>query len=329
MPPIFPEAAAIARFRADLAALGPVRLPLGVAYSGGPDSLALVLLAHAAFPGEVRAATVDHRLREASAAEAEHAQSVCAALRIPHVTLRVDVAAGASVQANAREARYRALAGWMAEGGIPTLLTAHHLDDQAETLVMRLLRGAGVAGLAGIRARRPLAGSSRAEILRPLLTWRRAELAKIALRSELGAVCDPSNADQAFDRVRIRGLLAEAEWLEPTALARSAAALADAEDALEAMAGLCVRQSVEEHEDHLLLRADALPSEMARRLLLHCLRLLAPAGKPRGEQVTEALRALREGRTVTLAGAKLSAQGAAWRIEPAPPRRIAQGGETA
>ncbi|HEY0029015.1 MAG TPA: tRNA lysidine(34) synthetase TilS [Allosphingosinicella sp.] len=329
MAPHLPDAEAVARLRGNLAALGPVRLPLGIGFSGGPDSLALLLLAQAAFPGEVRAATVDHGLRQAAAAEAEHAKGVCAQLGIPHTTLRVDVAAGASVQAQARDARYQALAGWMAGAGITALLTAHHLDDQAETLLMRLLRGAGVAGLAGVRARRLLVEGCEAELLRPLLGWRRAELAEIVAASGLEAVTDPSNADQAFDRVRIRKLLAEAPWLDPDPLARSAAALADAEEALEAMTARCLAQAVEQHADHLLLRPADLPAEIQRRLLLRCLHLLAPAGKPRGEQVMEALRALTEGRTVTLAGIKLSPQGAAWRIELAPPRRLAQSGEIA
>jgi len=329
MPPRLPQAEAIARFRTDLAALGPVRLPLAIAFSSGPDSLALLLLAHAAFPGEVRAATVDHGLRAGSAAEAEHAARICAELSIPHATLRADVAAGASVQAHAREARYGALAGWMDANGFFTLITAHHLDDQAETLLMRLLRGAGVAGLAGIRARRPLGDGSDVELLRPLLGWRRVELAAIVAASGFEAVSDPSNADGAFDRVRIRTLLAGAQWLDPAPLARSAAALADAEDALQAMTAGALTDAVEQHEDHLLLRPATLPREVVRRLLLHCVRLYAPGARPRGEQVTDAIAALEQGRILTLAGVKLSPAGEAWRIEGAPPRRLAPGAKTA
>ena len=320
MAPPLPDPQHVERFRADLAALGPVRTPLGIAFSGGPDSLALLLLAAAAFPGEVRAATVDHRLRDGSAAEAALAARICRALGIPHATLTVTVAAGASLQAHAREARYEALAGWMAAEGVPALLTAHHLDDQAETLLMRLMRGAGVAGLAGIRARRPLGG---AELLRPLLGWRRTELAAVAAASGLQFAADPSNRDEAFDRVRLRRLLAEAPWLDPAPLARSAAALAEAEEALRATAERCFGDAVEEGDGHLLLRPGVLPAELRRRLLLACLRRFAPAARPRGEQLSELLAALEAGGTATLAGVKFSAAPEGWHVSPAPPRRLA------
>jgi tRNA(Ile)-lysidine synthase len=214
----------------------------------------------------------------------------------------------------------------MARNGIHTLLTAHHLDDQAETLVMRLLRGAGVAGLAGIRARRPLAeGPGGAELLRPLLGWRRSELGEIAASSGFEAAADPSNLDEAYDRVRIRRLLGETPWLEPAPLARSAAALADAEEALDEMTAYCLPQVVEEQADGLLLRAEGLPAELRRRLLLICIRRFAPDAQPRGDQLTETIGALEEGRIVTLAGVKLSATNGAWRVEVAPPRRTTGG----
>ncbi|HEX8579643.1 MAG TPA: tRNA lysidine(34) synthetase TilS [Allosphingosinicella sp.] len=322
MAPSLPCPELVERFRADLAALGPVKLPLGIAFSGGPDSLGLLLLVAAAFPGQVRAATVDHQLRSGSAEEAAAAAKVCAVLDVPHAILSADVHSGASVQAHARAARYQALGAWMRRDGISCLLTAHHLDDQAETLIMRLLRGGGVAGLAGIRARRSFAeGGDGAEILRPLLGWRRAELGEISATSGFEPASDPSNADESFDRVRIRRLLGETAWLDPAPLARSAAALADAEDALETMATALAAQGIVEGIDHLLLRAEHLPVELRRRLLLRCIRRFAPEAAPRGDQLTETLSALEAGRTVTLAGVKLSAAKAGWRIEPAPPRR--------
>jgi tRNA(Ile)-lysidine synthase len=143
-----------------------------VAVSGGPDSLALLLLAHAAMPGLVEAATVDHGLRSESADEAAFVAEICGKLGVPHATLKVTVGAG-NLQAEARAARYAALAGWMAERGLAALATAHHADDQAETLILRLNRGSGVAGLAGVRARGLVPGT-RLPLLRPLLGWRRA-----------------------------------------------------------------------------------------------------------------------------------------------------------
>ena len=322
MAPLVPELSLVQRFRTDLAALGATATPLGIAFSGGPDSLALLLLAAAAFPREVRAATVDHGLREGSAEEAALAASVCENLGVPHAILRVDVAAGASVQAQAREARYRALAEWMAGEGVPTLLTAHHLEDQAETLLMRLLRGTGVAGLGGIRARR-LLGSGDGELLRPLLGWRRAELAGIAAASGFPFASDPSNRDEAYDRVRLRRLLGEAPWLDAAPLARSAAALAEAEEALEAMAQRCFAEAVEQSGDHLLLRPAGLPAEIRRRLLLSSLRRFAPEARPRGEQLSALLEAVEAGGVMTLAGVKFSATAQGWLVSRAPPRRLA------
>src|SRR5436190_1867521 len=173
-----PDAAATARFRADLDRLGlGAARPFGVAVSGGPDSLALLLLANAAFPGLIHAATVDHGLRAESADEAETVAAICARMGVPHAILSAGMVATSNVQAAARARRYDLLAWWAEENGLACILTAHHLDDQAETLLMRLLRGSGLAGLAGIRARqdRPV------PVLRPLLGWRRAELEVIVL----------------------------------------------------------------------------------------------------------------------------------------------------
>jgi tRNA(Ile)-lysidine synthase len=313
----------VLRFRRDLAALaGESPGRIGVAVSGGPDSLALLLLACAAFPGEVEAATVDHGLRRESAAETAFVARLCAGLGVPHGALAVSVAAGGDgVQANARTARYAALEGWMAERGLPLLLTAHQADDQAETLLMRLNRGAGLAGLAGVRARRSLPGG--ALVCRPLLGWRRSELAAVVSAAGLEPVDDPSNRDEAYDRARLRARLADAPWLDVAALGRSAATLAGAEEALEATARRLAAERVEERAGAVLLRTEGLPAELLRRLLLACLRRVAPDAAPRGEQLTFLAEGLHAGRTLTLAGVKCRGGDPAWRFEPAPPRRDA------
>jgi tRNA(Ile)-lysidine synthase len=317
-----PSPARIERFRRDLEALGPAPGAFGVAVSGGPDSVALLLLASAAFPGRVEAATVDHQLRPESRAEALDVAAICAALECPHRILIVDVPPGGQgVQGEARRSRYEALGGWMAESGISNLLTAHHADDQAETLVMRLLRGSGVAGLAGVRARRPVDGAGeRACVYRPLLGWRRAELAEIVRESGLEAADDPSNRDVAFDRVRVRRHLAETAWLEPDAIARSAAALADAEEALEAAAGRLFDERTEQRDRAILLRPEDVPAELLRRIVLRCLRCISPGAAPRGEQIGALINQLRAGATVTLSGVKCSG-GPQFRFEAAPSRR--------
>ena len=228
------------RFAGDLARIWPegARDPavkLGIAVSGGPDSLALLVLAAAARPDAVCAATVDHGLREGSADEAAEVARVCAKLGVPHRILRVDVADG-NVQAQARAARYAALAAWMEAEGVTALATAHHADDQAETLVMRLNRASGVAGLAGVRERSWVPGAEHL-LIRPVLGWRRADLADVVAQAGLVAADDPSNRNAAFDRVRVRQALAGADWVDVAAWARAAAHIAEADDALDWAAG--------------------------------------------------------------------------------------------
>jgi tRNA(Ile)-lysidine synthase len=322
MPAAAPSPAQVERFRRDLDSLGVPPGRVAVAVSGGPDSLALLLLATAARSGEIAAATVDHGLRPESGAEAEHVAAICADLGCPHRILTVAVPAGGEgLQGEARRERYRALAGWMAQAGLSSLLTAHHADDQAETLLMRLLRGSGVAGLAGVRARLPLPGAEGGSLLfRPLLGWRREELATIVREAGLDAIDDPSNANEAFDRVRIRRRLAETPWLTADPLARSAAALAEADEALEETAELLFEARVEERGKALVLRPDDLPAELLRRVVLRCLRRIAPGAAPRGEQIGALIDQLRRGGTISLAGVKCIG-GAEFRFEAAPPRR--------
>jgi tRNA(Ile)-lysidine synthase len=311
-----PDAVAVARFRADLERLGGgARAPVGVAVSGGPDSLALLLLANAAFPGLVHAATVDHGLRPESGGEAAMVAQVCAGLGVPHAILAAGMTATANIQAQARERRYALLAEWAARNGMACILTAHHLDDQAETLLMRLMRGSGLAGLAGIRA----AQRSSVPILRPLLGWRRAELAAIVGEAGLDAADDPSNADERFDRARLRRHLAESEWIDPVPVARSAAALAEAEDALAWTAQRLWDERVAADGPGFSLDPTGLPAELRRRLVLAILAAIGgPA--PRGEEVARLIAALEAGGTATLAGAKCGG-GERWRFAPAPPRR--------
>ena len=223
-----------ARFAADLAALWPEEEregPLGLAVSGGPDSLALLLLAHAALPGRIAVCSVDHGLRPEAAGEVALVERVAAARGIPFTPLAVKLAPG-NLQAQARAARYAALAEWAAAQGLGSVATAHHADDQAETLLMRLNRGSGLAGLAGVRPRARLEGSE-IPLLRPLLGWRKAELAQIVADAGITPAADPSNTDPAFDRARLRARLAGADWLDPVQIAASAAHLAESWQALE------------------------------------------------------------------------------------------------
>jgi tRNA(Ile)-lysidine synthase len=317
-----PPSDLVSRFRLDLGAVaGPEPGPLAVAVSGGPDSLALLLLAHSACPGRVAAATVDHGLRAGSAAEAEAVARLCVGIGVPHRILPARVeAAGEGLQAAAREARYAALAAWMDLAGLPLLLTAHQADDQAETLLMRLNRGSGVAGLAGVRASGTVPGTGgRLRLCRPLLGWRRSELQSAVAAAGIAAAVDPSNSDERFDRVRLRRRLAEAQWLDPAALARSAALLAESDAALEWAARTLFEARARVEERAVTLRPDGLPPELLRRLVLRCLRQLVPAGKPRGEALAAFIATLERSGAATLCGVKGSG-GETWRFEPAPPR---------
>ncbi len=313
----------VSRFRLDFEAVAgadPGRL--AVAVSGGPDSLALLLLADAAFPGRIGAATVDHGLRAESMAEAKAVAGLCAEIEVPHRILAVRVEpSGEGLQAAARAARYASLATWMDGEGLGLLLTAHHKDDQAETLLMRLNRGSGVGGLAGIRAEGAVPGTGgRLRLCRPLLGWRRSELQALVAAAGVEAALDPGNSDERFDRARLRRRLGEASWLDPAALARSAALLAEAEAALDWTAASLFAARSEMEGGAVSLSPNGLPPELLRRLVLRCLRRLAPVAKPRGGALAAFIATLERGGTATLCGVK-GIGGPAWRFEPAPPRR--------
>ena len=291
---------------------------LGLAVSGGPDSMALLLLAAEALPGRIEAATVDHGLRAGSADEAAFVGTECAKLGVPHAALAVVVPPG-NVQSEARAARYAALAGWMAERSLAALATAHHADDQAETLLMRLGRGSGVAGLAGVRARGLVPGT-RLPLLRPLLGWRRAELAEKVAAAGIEAAQDPSNADDRFDRVRLRKALAEADWLDVPAVADSAAHLAEASAALEWAAAREWSERVEETGLGVTYRPHA-PRAIALRVLARIVARLDGA-EPRGSAVARLHDALTAGQPASIGAliARPSFEG--WSFSRAPRRRI-------
>ncbi|MGE4409898.1 MAG: tRNA lysidine(34) synthetase TilS [Sphingobium sp.] len=306
------------RFREDIGALisaGHSEKPVfAVAVSGGPDSMALLWLATRAFPGQVLAATVDHGLRPEARAEAEMVANWCAQAGIPHAILSPVTPITGSLQAAARAARYDLLRRWREEQGGDWLLTAHHADDQLETLLMRLNRSSGVGGLAGVRAR-------NGAVLRPLLGWRRAELAEIVAVQRLPHVHDPSNRDERYDRVAMRNRLADVDWIDPLAAARSAAACADAEDAIGWVIDRMMAEHVHKGEGETLrLDRHDFPREIQRRLLARMIALLDPgAASPRGETLDQALVQLFRGKKATI-GRWLLSGGEVWTVCPAPPR---------
>ena len=205
-----------------------------VAYSGGRDSSVLLALLARLRPRlrmELRAVHVDHGLQPAAADWAEHCLRRCAGLGIPCDLHRVRVgpAAGKGPEAAARASRYEALAGLLGRGDL--MLTAHHRDDQAETLLLALLRGSGVQGLAAMPQVIPLGAGL---LVRPLLDWSGAELHGSVQSPALDWVEDPSNLDLSLDRnflrARVLPLLAERWPAAGRTLARSAGHCAEAAD---------------------------------------------------------------------------------------------------
>ena len=314
----------VARFAAGLDRLVPPGESIGVAVSGGPDSLALLLLAAAARAGRIEAATVDHALRPDSAEEARRVADLCKQLGVPHaiLTAQWDAPPETAIQQRARTERYRLLGGWLAQRGLGALATAHHLDDQAETLLMRLTRGAGVRGLAAIRALAPVPGTTQ-KLVRPLLGWSRSELQQLCEAAGVDPVRDSSNEDEQFERVRVRKAMAEADWLEPHALARSAGHLAAADVALEWAAAQEWERSVESAADRIAYRPDQAPREIRRRIVGRAVAMLASEGDRagiRGGEMDRLLAVLRSGRTATLRGVRCSG-GEVWTFTPAARRR--------
>lgn len=189
------------------------------AVSGGPDSMALLqVLARLAAPLGlvVHAHGVDHGLREAAARELDLAASFAAHVGVPFARTQLHVARGGNLQARARAARYAALASAAREVGACTIATAHHADDRAETVLMRLMRGAGPRGLAALIPRSPLALHPGMELVRPFLRARRAAIEAHAQRHAIPFATDPSNAEARFLRVRVRReLLPMLEELSP------------------------------------------------------------------------------------------------------------------
>lgn len=291
---------------------------IAIAVSGGPDSLALLLEARVAFGDRVQALTVDHGLRDGSAAEAAEVATICGDLGIAHAILRWNGEKPASnIHAAARIARYALMGEWCAVNGVAWLATGHHADDQAETLLLRLARGSGVSGLAGIRPVRALANG--VTLLRPMLGERRTELRAIVDAAGLVPVDDPSNADPRFDRTHARALLAQTGWLGADRLAAVAAHLADAEAALDWTADVAWHGRAMVRPGGIELDTVGLPAELTRRLVVRA--LVALDGKsPPGPDVDRMLARLGSGQSATLGAVKVT-PGAVWTFAPATSRR--------
>ena len=279
------------------------------------------------------AVTIDHALRPGSRAEAAQVRRIAARLSLDHRTIRwTGRKPSTGIQEAARQARYRLLAAAARRERARHILTAHTLDDQAETILFRLARGSGLTGLAGMARSSALDGIT---LLRPFLEVPKARLVATLRTENIPYVEDPSNADPRFARARLRqlaGALAR-EGLDAKSLARLGRRAARAEAALSrateaALAGLCVADSTARRKIVMDRRGfAALPAEIALRVLGRVLDRVGREGPVELRKLENLLEAVlvsgkagvRLGRT--LAGAMITADGAKLAVEQAPPRR--------
>jgi tRNA(Ile)-lysidine synthase len=310
-----------------------------LAVSGGPDSIALMWLAARwrrtlSRGPRLIAVTVDHGLRVEAAREARDVKRLARRLDLPHRTLRWRGAKPKTgVPAAARAARYRLLAEMARANGATHILTAHTRDDQAETLLMRMLRGSGIAGLAAMARQSERAG---VWLVRPLLDVPKSQLVATLNKAKIAFADDPTNRDTSYTRPRLRALmpkLAE-EGGDVRNLVRLAARLARANAALEVLVDGAERYlALSDRDDAARFGFDAqafagLPEEIRLRLLMRAIDRTGhegPAELGKAEALLSALdRAVAEGKgrlKQTLAGAAISLAGGRIHVEPAPPRR--------
>ena len=257
--------------------------------------------------------------------------NLCRKIGVPHQTLTVEVGAG-NVQSEARLARYAALHEWLSEvaSSGDALATAHHADDQAETLLMRLNRASGLAGLAGIRARRSfdLPNGKQVILVRPLLGWRRSELDEILSWLGVEAAQDPSNEDLHYDRVRIRKELGTAGWIDPLAFSESAEHLSEALQLVEELADREWQLRVEKKGAHFSYSPGhhrLVSLEVIRRIIE------AVGGSATRKDIAHMHDRLQSGQNASLAGVLASPSASfdeasgdeviAWQFAKEPPRR--------
>jgi tRNA(Ile)-lysidine synthase len=314
-----------------------------LAISGGPDSVALMWLMarwrRALTRGpRLIAVTVDHGLRAEAAREARDVKRLAKSLDLPHQTLRwTGNKPRTGLPAAARAARYRLLAQAARKHGATHVLTAHTRDDQAETLLMRMLRGSGIAGLAAMARESERDG---VRLARPLLDISKSRLIATLNKAKIGFADDPTNRDTGFTRPRLRAImpvLAE-EGGDARNLARLAARLARANAAVEVLTDGAARYLALRDRDasHAGFDANAfdatafaaIPEEIRLRLLKRAIDRVGhegPAELGKVETLLAALdRAVAAGRPKlkqTLAGAVIGVIGGRIRVEPAPPRR--------
>ncbi|MGI9393289.1 MAG: tRNA lysidine(34) synthetase TilS [Boseongicola sp.] len=291
---------------------------LGVAVSGGSDSLALLHLLHEWGQADLSAVTVDHGLRPESAGEAEYVSQLCSDLGVKHDTLRWDGWDGkGNLQAVARRNRYALLSNWAKRENRQTICLGHTLDDQAETFLMRLARSAGVDGLSGMSQ---VIWRHDIRFDRPLLWERREALKGYLSARKVTWIDDPSNDDSQFERVKARQALSvladlgiSADTLGHTMLNLSMAQMALSEIARDAARDI----ATETHGDVIIDRKGlrGLNPEVQRRLIVGALRWVSSEDyPPRRDAVLDIEAAIVSGRNATLHGCLVMTSDATVRI---------------
>lgn len=292
-----------------------------LAVSGGADSMILLLLAkawrNAGHSTPFIVATVDHGLRPESADEALWVGEQARAAGFAHRVLRWDGAKPrAGIQEAAREARYDLLASAAVSEGLPlpiAIVMGHHLDDQAETFLMRLQRGSGLDGLSAMPEVREMPGFDGVVLIRPLLSIPKARLVATLQSCGLGWVEDPSNQNPMFERVRLRKALVELEHLGITAaeIGLAARRLARARNALDGAAGDLIRCHAEPHAGACAVISakafDEAGEELQLRLVQRFIGMFgAPGERPRMAALEELAVGMASGSGAwTLAGCRL------------------------
>ena len=285
---------------------------LGVAVSGGVDSVALLHLLHDwAKPRGVAlfAVTVDHGLRPESAAEAAQVAAVCAAMGVPHDTLHwTGWDKRGNLPDQARRARLALIAEWAQARGIATVALGHTADDQAETFLMRLARGSGVDGLSGMAVWRRALGVAW---VRPLMGQSRAALRHCLRARAISWVDDPSNDDLRYDRIKARKMLGALADLGIGAegLAQTAGRLAGARAALEHYTDDLAQRCVHIAQGDVILSQAGLaaaPLDLQYRLVARAIGWVASAEyRPRMAAMQAVVAGLHRGEKSALGGCLL------------------------
>jgi tRNA(Ile)-lysidine synthase len=314
---------------------------LVLAISGGPDSTALLWLAARWRKSlkrgpELLAVTVDHALRPESAREAAGVRRLAKTLGVAHRTLVwTGKKPATGLQQAARSARYALLAEAARKAGASYVLTAHTLDDQAETVLIRMSRGSGLSGLAAMaQVSRLPDGAGTMTLVRPLLDVPKARLMATLRAAKVAFADDPSNRDPRFTRARLRGLMPSlaGEGLDAARLSLLARRLKRADSALEAYVDRAMAILAEETSDAGPIVFPApkfarLPAEIALRLLGRAVTRLGDEGPVelgKLEALHATLAAAQSGQARfrrSLAGAIVTFGGGHVSVEKAPPRR--------